>query len=113
MKSYSFNNVTALPNEDAYLTINFGGCEDGNKIAVKLVAVNKYNYFRIRDRVNDSRLRYRPIRDLSLGVGVSYKWFTLDKTFALSLRNNSELGENSSAIGISITEAFKKEIVWV
>ena len=29
MKSYSFNNVTAVPNEDGSITINFGGCEDG------------------------------------------------------------------------------------
>ena len=29
MKSYSFNNVTASPNEDGSITINFGGCEDG------------------------------------------------------------------------------------
>ena len=29
MKSYSFNNVTAFPNEDGSITINFGGCEDG------------------------------------------------------------------------------------
>ena len=37
MKSYSFNNVTAVPNEDGSITINFGGCEDGrvNCIPVK------------------------------------------------------------------------------
>ena len=29
MKSYSFNNVTAVTNEDGSITINFGGCEDG------------------------------------------------------------------------------------
>ena len=29
MRSYSFNNVTAVPNEDGSITINFGGCEDG------------------------------------------------------------------------------------
>ena len=29
MKVYSFNNVTAKPNEDDSITINFGGCEDG------------------------------------------------------------------------------------
>lgn len=28
MKIYSFNNVTAKPNEDGSITINFGGCED-------------------------------------------------------------------------------------
>jgi len=29
MKTYSFNNVTAKPNEDGSITINFGGCKDG------------------------------------------------------------------------------------
>ena len=68
----------------------------GNEVAVKLVGVNKYNYFRIRDRINDTRLRYRPVRDVSLGVGVSYKWFSLDITFALGLRNNSEFENTKS-----------------
>lgn len=68
----------------------------GNKVAVKLVALNKYNYFRIRDRVNDARIRYRPVRDVSLGVGVSYKWFALDITFALGLQNNSEFENTRS-----------------
>jgi hypothetical protein len=26
---YSFNNVTAKPNKDGAITINFGGCDDG------------------------------------------------------------------------------------
>ncbi len=26
---YSFNNVTATPNDDGSITINFGGCDDG------------------------------------------------------------------------------------
>lgn len=26
---YSFNNVTAKPNKDGSITINFGGCDDG------------------------------------------------------------------------------------
>ncbi|GAG27065.1 unnamed protein product, partial [marine sediment metagenome] len=27
--AYSFNNVTAKPNDDGSLTIHFGGCQDG------------------------------------------------------------------------------------
>jgi len=61
-----------------------------NELAVKLVAVNKYNYFNIADRVNDSRLRYRPVRDLSLGAGLTYKMFAFDLTFALGLYKKSE-----------------------
>ncbi|PLX37718.1 MAG: hypothetical protein C0606_05430 [Hyphomicrobiales bacterium] len=29
MNAYSYNNVTAKPNEDGSFTINFGGCDDG------------------------------------------------------------------------------------
>ena len=29
MGVYSFNNVTATPNDDRSITINFGGCDDG------------------------------------------------------------------------------------
>lgn len=68
----------------------------GNEIAVKLVSVNKYNYFRIRDRINSTSLRYRPVHDISLGMGVSYKWFALDITFSLGLRNNSEFENTKS-----------------
>lgn len=82
----------------------------GNKVAVKLVAVNKYNFFRIRDRINDSRLRYRPIRDLSLGFGVSYKWFALDITFALGLRNNSEF-ENTRSFDFQGTMYSSKQYI--
>jgi hypothetical protein len=29
MGKYSFNNVTAMPNDDGSISIHFGGCEDG------------------------------------------------------------------------------------
>jgi hypothetical protein len=68
----------------------------GDEVAVKLVSVNKYNYFRIRDRINNTQLRYRPVHDISLGMGVSYKWFALDITFSLGLRNNSDFENTKS-----------------
>lgn len=68
----------------------------GDKVAVKLVTVNKYNYFKIRDRIEKTGLRYHPVRDLSLGVGVSYQWFALDITFSLGLHNNTNSIDNRS-----------------
>jgi len=59
------------------------------KVAVKLILVNKYNYFRVRDRDNNTSLHYRPVRDLSFGAGVSYKWFALNLTVSLGLRDKS------------------------
>ena len=69
----------------------------GNEVAVKLLSVNKYNYFTIRDRINNTRLKYRPVRDISLGMGVSSKWFAVDITVSLGLRNKSEF-ENTKSL---------------
>jgi len=90
-KIENFGDYLLYRNHDTTYISNYG-----NKVAVKLVAVNKYNYFRIRDRINNTRLHYRPVRDVSLGVGVSYKWFALDITFALGLQNNSEFENTRS-----------------
>lgn len=90
-KIENFGDYLLYRNHDTNYIHNYG-----NEVAVKLVAVNKFNYFRIRDRINNSRLRYRPVRDLSLGVGVSYKWFALDITFALGLGNKSEFENTRS-----------------
>ena len=57
----------------------------GNQLALKLVAMNKYNYFSIWDFKNNSRVRYTPVRDLYLGVGFAYKWLAVDLTMGLKL----------------------------
>jgi len=67
-----------------------------DKVALKLILLNKYNYFKVKDQINHTSLHYRPVRDLSLGVGVSHKWFAFDLTFSLGLRNNSDF-EDSKA----------------
>jgi len=66
------------------------------RISVKLVAINKYNYFRVQDRINKTSLKYIPVRDVSLGLGVSHKWFAFDLTFALGLKNKSEFENTKS-----------------
>jgi hypothetical protein len=66
------------------------------KISVKLVTINKYNYFRVRDRINKTSIKYIPVRDVSLGLGVAYKWFALDMTIALGLENRSEFENTRS-----------------
>ena len=38
-----------------------------HKISAKLVTINKYNYFKIRDRINKTSIGYIPVRDVSLG----------------------------------------------
>jgi hypothetical protein len=65
-----------------------------NQFALKLVAINKINYFGIKDKNTSAGLRYRPEYGVNLGIGVSYKWFALDLTFNLGLRENKDF-ENS------------------
>jgi len=90
-KIENFGDYLLYRNHDTSYISNYG-----NEVAVKLLSVNKYNYFRIRDRINNTQLRYRPVRDISLGMGVSYKWFALDITFSLGLQNNSEFENTKS-----------------
>jgi hypothetical protein len=66
------------------------------KVSVKLVSMNKYNYFKLRDRINNTSIKYTPVRDVSLGLGVAYKWFALDITFSLGLDNRSEFENTRS-----------------
>jgi hypothetical protein len=65
-----------------------------DQFALKLVAVNKINYFGIKDKNTSAGLRYRPEYGVNLGIGVSYKWFALDLAFNLGIRENKDF-ENS------------------
>ena len=57
-----------------------------DKIGLKLVAVNKFNYFTLIDRLNKTKLRYRPELGVNLGLGVAYKWFAFDLVFNFGIR---------------------------
>ena len=61
-----------------------------DQFALKLVTVQKFNYFNIRDKNNETALRYRPEYGINLGFGVSYKWFALDITFNLGIRGDED-----------------------
>jgi hypothetical protein len=82
----------------------------GDEIAVKLYSNNKFNYFRVRDRQMGSSIRYRPSRDISLGLGVAYKWFALDVGFSLGLRSNSDI-ENANAFDFQGRLYSSKQLV--
>jgi hypothetical protein len=81
-----------------------------DKISVKLVTINKYNFFKVRDRINKTSLKYIPVRDVSLGIGVSHKWFALDLTFALGLRNKSDF-DNTRAFDFQGSMFSSKQYV--
>ena len=80
------------------------------KISVKLVAINKYNYFNIIDRNNKTSIKYVPLRDVSLGLGVAYKWFALDLTFSMGLDKNSDF-ENTRSFDFQGSMFSSKQII--
>ena len=60
------------------------------EVALRLVLANKFNFFRAKDRINGTSMRYRPFENLNFGAGVAYKWFAMDITFSIGLRDLSE-----------------------
>ena len=98
-------NYLLYRNHDTTYINNFG-----NEIAVRLVAVTKYNSFQIRDRINKSSVKYRPLRDLSLGAGFSYKMLAIDLTFSLGLNQNSEF-ENTRSFDFQATVFTSKQFI--
>lgn len=61
-----------------------------DKFTCKLIGVNKFNFFRIKDGNLNSSARYRPDRRLNLGFGFSYKWFAIDLAFNVGIGENSD-----------------------
>jgi hypothetical protein len=52
-----------------------------DKFTVKLLAVNKINFFSFKDGNKNSRIRYSPETGINTGFGISYKWFAVDFIF--------------------------------
>ncbi len=61
---------------------------------IKLLAINKINNFHMDDRNADVGVRYRPDRRINLGLGISYKWFSLDLAFNVGIKEKSNLQES-------------------
>lgn len=60
-----------------------------DEFALKIQSVGKFNYIQFKDVKSNSRLRYIPVRDLRLGLGVAYKYFAFDINIGLGLEKNS------------------------
>lgn len=67
-----------------------------DQFAIKLVSVNKFNYFNIRDKNNQTALRYSPENGINLGFGISYKWFALDITFNIGIREDKNFTQKEA-----------------
>ena len=80
------------------------------QIAAKIVAVNKINYFNARDKENQNILKYRPVQDISLGIGLAYKFFAFDLTIGLGIGDNSGL-ENTRSLDFQGRMFSSKQLV--
>ena len=67
-----------------------------DQFALKIVANKKFNYFNIRDKNNETALRYRPENGINLGFGISYKWFALDITFNIGIHEDENFTQKEA-----------------
>jgi len=56
-----------------------------NELSIRLIGVTKQNFFQINDRNSDVLVRYQPEAKVSAGLGITYKWFSLDITFKIGI----------------------------
>lgn len=89
IKVEEFGNYILYKNHDTTFIKNYS-----DEFILRIVAVNKFNYFKIRDKNINTSIRYRPDRRVNLGFGISYKWFALDVVFNVGITEDSNF-ENS------------------
>ncbi|MGL1887953.1 MAG: DUF4421 domain-containing protein [Reichenbachiella sp.] len=56
-----------------------------DKLAIRLVNINKYNTFSLRNVKENVSATYRPNFKSNLGIGIAYKWFSFDLTVPISI----------------------------
>jgi len=56
-----------------------------NELSLRLIGVTKQHFFQIHDRNTDALVRYQPEAKVSAGMGITYKWFSLDVTFQVGI----------------------------
>ncbi len=105
IKVEQFGNYLLYKNHDTTFIKNYS--ED---FILRIVAVNKFNYFKISDKNRNSSIRYRPDRRVNLGFGVSYKWFALDIVFNVGLTEDSNF-ENSKFFDFQANIFSSKQFV--
>ena len=61
--------------------------------SVRLIGVTKINYFQIRDKT--TQIMYHPDAKISLGAGITHKWFSLDVTFKSGIAEENAEGSKA------------------
>lgn len=60
------------------------------KLAVRVLGINKFTRFSIYDKDLDQEIRYSPNSNLNFGFGVNYRWFGIGVAFNLPFINNDD-----------------------
>jgi len=105
LKVEQFGKYLLYRNHDTSYIANYS-----EKFALKLIGVNKFNYFKVRDSKANTSARYRPDRKLNLGLGFSYKWFAIDLAFNVGIGENSNF-QNSKFLDIYATIFSSKQFI--
>lgn len=57
-----------------------------DELSLRLIGVSKFNYFKMQNRGSGAMIRYMPESKFSTGLGITYRWFSLDVTFNVGSR---------------------------
>ena len=105
MKVEEFGNYLLYRNHDSSYIKSYS-----DNFTLKLIGVNKYNYFKIKDAKNNVSARFRPDRKVNLGLGIAYKWFAFDFAFNVGIGEDSNF-QNSKILDLSGTIFSSKQFI--
>ena len=71
-----------------------------HEVSLRILGVSKYNYFKMIDRNTNANILYYPDSKVSLGAGITYRWFSLDVLFNSGL--NKRKAESSTAFDFQV-----------
>lgn len=81
-----------------------------HKLSIRILSVNKFTSFDIKDNDVDSLVSYSPNRNLNLGFGVNYKWFGLWVAFKFPFINNDDEKYGETKRFDAITSIFLRKL---
>ena len=81
-----------------------------HKLSIRILSVNKFTSFDIKDNDIDSLISYSPNRNLNLGFGVNYKWFGLWFAFNFPFINNDDEIYGETKRFDAITSIFLRKL---
>jgi len=81
-----------------------------HKLSIRILGVNKFTSFDIKDNGIDSLVSYSPNRNLNLGFGLNYKWFGLWFAFNFPFINNDDEIYGKTKRFDAITSIFLRKL---